>query len=63
MCRAKNVLCKPYLIGLVLGLATLLSAWTCTAVVNLNGCPDAFPHLRSGHSRRARFQLTLFLSC
>jgi len=48
MCRAKNVLCKPYRIGLVLGLAALLSAWTCTAVVNLNGCPDAFPHPQIG---------------
>ena len=25
MCRAKSVLCKPYRIGLVLGLAALLS--------------------------------------
>jgi hypothetical protein len=48
MCRAKNVLCKPYRIGPVLGLAALLSAWTCTAVVNLNGCPDAFPHPQIG---------------
>ena len=48
MCRAKNVLCKPYRIGLVLGLAALLSAWTCTAVVNLNGCADAFPHSQIG---------------
>ena len=23
-------------------------AWTCTAVVNLNGCPDAFPHPQIG---------------
>jgi len=44
MCRAKNVLCKPYRVGLVLGLAALSSAWTCTAIVNLNGCADASPH-------------------
>ena len=44
MCRAKNVLCKPYRLGLVLGLAALSSAWTCTAIVNLNGCVDAAPH-------------------
>jgi hypothetical protein len=48
MCRAKKVLCKPYRIGLVLGVAALLSAWTCTAVVNLNGFPDAFPHPQIG---------------
>lgn len=48
MFRAENVLCIPYRIGLVLGLAALLSAWTCTAVVNLNGCPDAFPHPQIG---------------
>lgn len=48
MCRATNVLCKPYRIGLILGLAALLCAWTCTAVVNLNGCPDAFPHPQIG---------------
>ena len=48
MCRAKKVLCKPYRVGLVLGLAALLSAWTCTAVVNLNGCPDAFPRPQIG---------------
>ena len=44
MCRARNALCKPYRIGLVLGLATLLSAWTCSAIVNLNGCSDTFAH-------------------
>jgi hypothetical protein len=48
MCRAKNVLCKLYRIGLILGLAALSCAWTCTAVVNLNGCPDAFPHPQIG---------------
>ena len=48
MCRAKNVLCKPYRIGLVLGLATLLSAWTCTASLISTGCPDAFPHPQIG---------------
>jgi len=48
MSRAKNVLCKPYRIVLVSALAALLSAWTCTAVVNLNGCPDAFPHPQIG---------------
>jgi hypothetical protein len=41
MCRAENVLCKPYRIGLVLGLAALLSASTCTVIGNLNGCQDA----------------------
>lgn len=48
MCRAMNVLCKPYRIALVLALVALLSAWTCTAIVNLNGCPDAFPHPQIG---------------
>jgi hypothetical protein len=43
-----NVLCKPYRIALVLALVALLSAWTCTAIVNLNGCPDAFPHPQIG---------------
>jgi hypothetical protein len=48
MFRAKNVLYMPYRIGLVLGLAALLSAWTCSAVVNLNGCADSFPHPQIG---------------
>lgn len=46
--RRANVLCKPYRIGLVLGLATLSSAWTCSAIVNLNGCADSFPRPRIG---------------
>jgi len=48
MCRAMNVLCKPYRIALVLALGALLSAWTCTAVVNLDNCRDAVPHPQIG---------------
>ena len=63
MCREMNVFCKPYRIALILALAALLSAWTCTAVVNLNGCPDAFPYPQIGASRLTRFLLISFLSC
>jgi hypothetical protein len=42
MCRAMKVLCKPYRIALVLALVALSSAWTCTAIVDFNGCPDEF---------------------
>ena len=40
--------CKPYRIGLVLVLIPLLSAWTCTAIVSLNSCPDALPRPQIG---------------
>lgn len=33
--------CKPYRIGLLLVLTSLLSAWTCTAIVDFNNCSDA----------------------
>jgi len=36
---AANLLFKPYRIALILLLAGLSTAWTCSAVVNLNGCP------------------------
>jgi len=38
-----SVLCKPCRIALVLVLTCLLSAWTCSAVVNFNSCPGAVP--------------------
>lgn len=45
---AANYLLKPYRVGLILVLAALSSAWTCSAVVNLNGCPDATSHPQIG---------------
>ena len=39
-----RLFCKPYRIALVLALAALLSAWTCSAVVNLDNCRDAVPY-------------------
>jgi len=35
-------------IGLVLAFASLLSAWTCTAIVNLENCRTATPYPRIG---------------
>lgn len=35
--------CKPYRIGLVLVLTSLLSAWTCAGFVNFDNCIDAVP--------------------
>jgi hypothetical protein len=48
MNRAANVLLKPHRIALILLLAGLSTAWTCSAVVNLNGCPDATSHPQIG---------------
>lgn len=41
--RHMGSLCKPYRIALILALAALSSAWTCTAIVNLNSCQTATP--------------------
>jgi hypothetical protein len=46
-CRM-DIVCKPYRIALVVVLAALLSAWTCTAVVNLDNCRDAVPYPEIG---------------
>lgn len=46
-CRT-GILCKPYLIALVLALASLCSAWTCSAVVNLDKCRGAVPYPQIG---------------
>lgn len=43
-----DIVCKPYRIALVVVLAALLSAWTCTAVVNLDNCRDAVPYPEIG---------------
>lgn len=40
--------CKPCRIGLVLALASLCSAWTCSAIVNLRPCPNALPYPQIG---------------
>ena len=45
---AANLLFKPYRIALILLLTGLSTAWTCSAVVNLNGCPDATSHPQIG---------------
>jgi hypothetical protein len=34
---------KPFRIALILVLPCLLSAWTCTAIIGFNSCPDALP--------------------
>lgn len=46
-CRV-GILCKPYRIALVLALACLSSAWTCSAVANFRPCPDAVPYPQIG---------------
>lgn len=46
-CRT-GLSCKPYRIPLVLALAGLCCAWTCSAVVNLRPCPDAIPYAEIG---------------
>lgn len=46
-CRT-DIFCKPYRIALVLALASIFSAWTCSAVVNLRPCPDAVPYPQIG---------------
>jgi hypothetical protein len=40
--------CKPYRIALILALASLCSAWMCTAVVNLDNCRSAVPYPQVG---------------
>lgn len=45
-CRA--FWCKPCRVGLVLALASLCSAWTCSAVVNFRSCPEAIPYPQIG---------------
>jgi hypothetical protein len=39
-----SCVCRPYRIALILALASLLSAWTCSAVVNLDNCHGAVPY-------------------
>jgi hypothetical protein len=49
ICSAAWVIsCKLYGVGLVLALAALLSAWTCTAVVNHDNCRGAIPYPQIG---------------
>ena len=49
MCSCLILRCKPYRIGLVLVLPLLLSAWTCSAILNFDNCTDSVlqPHLTS----------------
>jgi len=63
MCRVENFLCKPYRIGLVLGLAALLSASTCTVIGNLNGCQDAFTQPQIGTLSPNPMSADTVLSC
>ena len=35
--------CKPYRIAFVLVLTPLMSAWTCSSIVNFKSCPGAVP--------------------
>jgi hypothetical protein len=46
--RCTRIFCKPFRVILILGLSSLLSAWTCTAVVNLRPCPGATPYPQIG---------------
>jgi len=48
MRRRPGFVGKPYRIALVLVLASLLSAWTCSAVVNLDNCCGAVPYPQIG---------------
>lgn len=41
MCTCLISRCKPCRISLVLVLTALLSAWTCTAIIDFNSCTDA----------------------
>lgn len=43
-----GLLCKPCRIALILALASLCSAWMCTAVVNLDNCRGAVPYPQIG---------------
>jgi hypothetical protein len=43
MAACLNTYCKPYHAGLVVVLAFLLSAWTCTAIVDFDNCTDPAP--------------------
>jgi hypothetical protein len=43
-----DMFCKPYRVALVLALAALLSAWTCSAVANLDNCRGAIPYPQIG---------------
>ena len=43
MCSCLITYYKPYRIGLVLVLASLLSAWTCSAIFDFDNCIDAVP--------------------
>jgi hypothetical protein len=38
-----NTYCKPYRVGLVVVLSFLLSAWTCTAIVDFDSCTNPVP--------------------
>ena len=38
-----GIACKPYRIALVLVLPPLISAWTCSSIVNFKSCPGAIP--------------------
>jgi hypothetical protein len=38
-----GIACKPYCIALVLVLPPLISAWTCSSIVNFKSCPGAVP--------------------
>lgn len=44
MCTCLISRCKPCRISLVLVLSALLSAWTCTAIIDFNSCTDAVIH-------------------
>jgi len=59
-----GLFCKPYRIALVLALASLCSAWMCTAVVNLDNCRGAVPYPQIGElSPLIRFLLRPCQSC
>lgn len=49
MCSCLITFYKPYRIGLVLILTSLLSAWTCRAIFDFDNCTDAVrqPHITS----------------
>lgn len=38
-----GMVCKPYRIAFVLVLPPLISAWTCSSIVNFKSCPGAVP--------------------
>jgi len=48
MCHHPGFVGKAYRMALVLALASLLSAWTCSAVVNLDNCRGAVPYPQIG---------------